>query len=93
MIDDPPLVGGVLVTGVKVTDAAWRPVWAPETPVGAFGTVVGVPGALELEALPVPEALVAVTVNVYVVPLVRPVIVIGDEPPLAVKPPVLEVTV
>jgi hypothetical protein len=32
----------------------------------------------------VPTALVAVTVNVYVVPLLKPVIVIGDEEPLAV---------
>jgi hypothetical protein len=37
--------------------------------------------------------LLAVTVNVYVVPLVRPVTVIGDEPPVAVKPPVFELTV
>jgi len=36
---------------------------------------------------------VAVTVNVYVVPFVSPVIVIGDEPPVAVKPPMFEVTV
>jgi len=41
----------------------------------------------------VPTALVAVTVNVYVVPFVRPVIVIGDEPPVAVKPPTFDVTV
>jgi hypothetical protein len=41
----------------------------------------------------VPMPFVAVTVNVYVVPFVRPVIVIGDEPPEAVNPPVFELTV
>jgi hypothetical protein len=35
------------------------------------------------EMVLVPTALVAVTVNVYAVPFVRPVIVIGDEEPLA----------
>ena len=53
-----------MVTGVKVTDAAWRPVCTPETPVGAFGTVDGVTAALALDALPVPATLVAVTVKV-----------------------------
>jgi hypothetical protein len=37
--------------------------------------------------------LVAVTVNVYAVPLVRPVIVIGDALPLAVMLPGEDVTV
>jgi hypothetical protein len=41
----------------------------------------------------VPTPFVAVTVNVYVVPFVRPVIVIGDEPPEAVKFPTLDDTV
>ena len=45
------------------------------------------------EALPVPMAFVAVTVNVYAVPLVRPVTVIGELAALPVKPPGLDVAV
>ena len=45
------------------------------------------------DGAPVPAALVAITVNVYVVPLVRPVKVTGEAPPVAVTPPGLAVTV
>jgi hypothetical protein len=45
------------------------------------------------EAGPGPTPLVAMTVNVYAVPLVRPITVMGDAAPDAVKPPGLEVTV
>ena len=48
------------------------------TPVGALGAVAGVAGVAGPEAADarlVPMALVAVTVKVYVVPLVRPVTV------------------
>ena len=45
------------------------------------------------EALPVPTLLVAVTVKVYAVPLVRPVTVTGLDAPVPVRPPGLEVTV
>ena len=41
----------------------------------------------------VPKELDAVTVKVYVVPFTRPVTVIGDDPPVAVKPPTFEETV
>lgn len=61
--------------------------------VGALGTVAGVTELLDTDAVLVPLALVAVTVNVYVVPLVRPVTIIGDPVPLAVIPPGLDVTV
>ena len=50
----------------------------------------------ELEAAdagPVPTAFVAFTVNVYAVPLVNPVTVIGLAGPVAVLAPGLEVTV
>jgi len=40
-----------------------------------------------------PIAFVAVTVKVYVVPLLNPVIVIGDAPPVAVNPPLFDVAV
>jgi len=42
---------------------------------------------------PVPVALVAVTVNVYAVPVVNPVTVTGDDAPVPVKPPGLDVAV
>ena len=45
--------------------------------MGAPGTVDGVALAEAVEAAPVPDAFVAVTVNVYTVPLVRPEIVHG----------------
>jgi hypothetical protein len=42
------------------------------TAVGAPGTVDGVTAAEAVEAAPVPDTFVAVTVNVYEVPFVRP---------------------
>jgi hypothetical protein len=61
--------------------------------VGAPGVVIGVAELLDAEAALVPTAFVAVTVNVYVVPFDKPVTMSGDEPPVAVNPPVFEVTV
>jgi len=60
--------------------------------VGAPGVVAGVTELLVADAVLVPTAFVAVTVNVYDVPFVSPVTVIGDAPPVA-DTPVLEVTV
>ena len=48
------------------------------TAVGAPGTVNGVTAALAVDATEDPAALVAVTVNLYAVPLVRPVTVTLD---------------
>ena len=62
------------------------------TPVGAPGTVAGVTEFDALEGVLVPTAFIATTVKEYAVPFARPVIVIGEEPPLAVNPPTLEVT-
>ena len=62
-----------------------------DTPVGADGSVVMEDDAED--ALDVPYAFVAVTVNVYDVPLVNPEIVIGDVLPVPVKPPGELVTV
>jgi hypothetical protein len=61
--------------------------------VGASGTCAGTMALLVLEGELVPVLFVAVTVNVYVTPFVSPVIVIGDEPPVAMSPPTLDVTV
>jgi hypothetical protein len=55
--------------------------------------VEGVTELLVPEMVLVPTALVAVTVKVYVVPLLNPVIVIGEFPPVAVKPPEFDVAV
>jgi hypothetical protein len=53
----------------------------------------GVTALLAVDAGDVPIAFVAVTVNVYEVPLLKPETVIGDEPPVPVAPPGLAVTV
>ena len=84
---DPPVFAG----GVKVIVASPLPRVAVPI-VGASGTVAGVAELLEADALPVPTAFVAVTVKVYVTPLVSPVTTSGEDPPVAVCPP-LEVTV
>ena len=70
MIALPPLAAGA----VQETRAEALPAVAV-TPVGAPGTVAGVTGADGSEAAPVPTPLVAVTVKVYEVPLVRPLTV------------------
>jgi hypothetical protein len=59
-------------------------------PVGGGSAVTELEGT---EAGPVPALLVAVTVKLYEVPLVKPVTVIGGAVPVAVKPPGDEVTV
>jgi hypothetical protein len=64
------------------------------TAVGVPGTVAGVTAVEAADAGPVPTLLVAVTVNVYAVPLVNPVTVAVSAPVVvAVRPPGLEVTV
>ena len=85
---DPPLLAGAL----KVT-VAWPFPATALTPVGAPGTVAGTTELLVPEDVLVPTEFVAVTVNVYVVPFVRPVTTSGDPPPLAKNPPVFEVAV
>ena len=61
--------------------------------VGADETVAGTTELLVPEDEPVPTPFVAVTVNVYVTPFVKPVIVIGEVVPIALKPPIFDVTV
>ncbi len=85
---DPPLLPGALNVMVAC------PFPAVAVPiVGAPGTVAGVTELLALEAELVPIALVAVTVKVYAVPFVRPVMVTGDPLVYDVKPPTFEETV
>ena len=64
----PPVPGAV-----KVTEACALPAVAVPM-VGAPGTVAGVTLLDAADAAPVPTLFVAVTVKVYAVPLVRPVI-------------------
>jgi hypothetical protein len=89
VIAEPPLFSGALHETV-----AWPSPGVALTPVGAPGTVAGVTGEEATEAAPVPIELVAVTVNVYGVPLVRPVTTADVAPVvLAVNPPGEDVTV
>ena len=60
---------------------------------GATGVVIGVTAADAVEAAPVPAAFVAVTVNVYAVPFVRPVTVHGEDAAVQVFDPGDEVAV
>jgi hypothetical protein len=80
----PPLLAGA----VKLTTTCALPL-TPLTTVGTPGIVTGITEEEALEALLVPALLVAVTVKVYAVPLVRPVTVIGELLPVAVtaEPP------
>jgi hypothetical protein len=80
----------LLLGAVKLT-VTWPFPRVPVTPVGAPGVVAGVTeGEAALGGL-VPTAFVAVTVNVYAVPLVNPVTVSGLALPVAVAPPGLAV--
>src|SRR5690242_16617248 len=86
----PPFEAGA----VHETTASLPPGFA-ETAVGAPGTVIGVTLADGADAALVPAAFAAVTVNVYAVPLVRPVIValVAGAATLTDKPPGAAVTV
>jgi hypothetical protein len=61
--------------------------------VGAVGGPVGVTALDAAEGAPVPALFVAVTVNWYAVPLLKPVTKIGLELPVTAMPPGDEVTV
>ena len=68
LMEAPPLEAGAVQ---DTTD--WALAYeVPVTAVGAPGCVAGVAGAEAADAGPAPAALAAVTVNVYGVPLVRP---------------------
>jgi sulfur carrier protein ThiS len=84
----PPLDPGALQLTTDEESAA-----VPETPVGAPGTVLGVTLADALEATEFPAAFVALTVNVYAVPLVKPETVQEVDAVVQVNDPGDEVTV
>ena len=89
MIALPPVLEGAVHDMVACPSPG-----VPDTAVGAPGTANGVTAADADDTAPVPTALVAVTVNVYAVPLPNPVTVADVAPVVdAVKPPGDEVTV
>jgi len=84
----PPSFAG----GVKVTETL--PLWPVAVPMtGAPGKITNVTLLDAAEAAPVPALLVAVTVNVYAVPLARPLTVRGLLAPDPPYPPGLETAV
>jgi len=93
MAEPPLLTGSVQVTAASgVEPKATPPTLVALPMVGAPGTVAGVAGADAADAGPVPAELVAVTVKVYGVPLVRPSTVQLVVLVLQVRPPGDEVT-
>jgi hypothetical protein len=84
----PPLLAGA----AKLIVASALPALA-DTAVGAPGTVAGVTLFDAADAGPVPTELVAVTVNVYAVPLLKPASTSGLPAPDAFNPPGLAVAV
>ena len=88
VIATPPLDAG----GANATPAWVLPAATP-TIVGAPGTVPGVTLFDGADASPVPTEFVAVTVNVYAVPLASPPTTMGEAPPLTLMPPGEDVTV
>ena len=81
------LAGALNVTVALALPAVALPI------VGAPGTIAGVTLFDAADAEPVPMPFVAVTLNVYAVPFVSPLTVIGLVEPVPVRPPGLEVTV
>jgi hypothetical protein len=74
---------------VGVAPKLWLPGFAKVIVCAAIGVTLFDAADTPLR----PAELVAVTLKLYAVPLVRPVTVKGEPVPLAVKPPGLEVTV
>jgi hypothetical protein len=87
-IGRPPVAIGAFHT----TNAPLAPEVAV-TLVGAPGTAAGVADAEGAEAAPLPAPFVAVTVKVYLMPLVRPLTVHDVVELVQVLPPGLDVTV
>ena len=85
VIAEPPLDAGAVNATVALDDPA--AVTAPM--VGAPGTVSGVTGADAADAAEVRPPFVAVAVNVYAVPLVRPVTSQDPDSPVTVHAPPL----
>jgi Na+/proline symporter len=87
IVELPVFTGGVKVIVACVLLAV------AVTLVGASGTPAGVTEFDAVDVALVPIAFVAVIVNVYAVPFVNPVTVIGLPVELAVNPPTFDVAV
>jgi hypothetical protein len=86
-----PVDGGGVTTGVGVV---LPPPMPPPEPTGpGAAETIGVTGALGDEGDDEPLRFVAVTVKVYCVLFVRPLMTIGDPAPVAVRLPGVDVTV
>src|ERR1700722_2423740 len=105
-IDAPPRLSWMVCSPGSTVAPTLVPVTDPEVPLIIFalaklslagGRPEGACGVILLVGfegwLVPPAALVAVTVKEYLVPSVRPVTRIGQDDPVAVMPPGLEVTV
>jgi hypothetical protein len=88
VIDAPPFAGADHDTNAEESNAP-----VATTAVGASATVDGTIGEESAEAEPVPDIFVAVTVNEYEMPLVRPVTVQDVVAVAQEKEPGVEVTV
>ena len=94
----PPAPTVIVYSVPAVTDNA-VPVLNPPAPppeTTRYSTEILEFGVTELLAelsAPVPALLVALTLNVYDVPFVRPVTVTGDDAPVPVNPPGVDVAV
>src|SRR5258706_14768206 len=86
MAEPPLLAGGEKLTVAWLTPALALPM------IGAPGAESGVTEFDGADAGPGPTPLVATTVNVYAVPLTRPLTVIGEADPGAGMPLGFEVT-
>jgi hypothetical protein len=85
---DPPLLAG----GPNETVACPLSAVA-STLCGAPGVVAGMTVFDGTDANPIPSRLLAITVNVYDVPFVSPLTVIGLAVPVALTPPGCDTTV
>jgi len=93
VIAAPPVDTGAVHDTTDVPVASAEVTVVPDTAVGAPGTVAGTAAEDAVEAVPVPAEFVAVTVNVYEVPFVRPETVQEVVALRQVNDPGLEVTV
>jgi hypothetical protein len=89
----PVIVAPPLLAGAVHDTVAWAAPETPTTEVGAPGTASGVTEPEDADDELLPTALVAVTLNVYGLPLVSPLTVQLVVAVVQVNPPGEEVTV
>ena len=82
VISEPPLLDGAL----KLITAVLFTVEVATTSIGASGIDEGITPVEVADATELPFAFVAITVNVYDVPFVKPDTVIGELVPVTIVP-------